>query len=114
MSRLLLTRIQHQGNAAQSGLDRFLFGRVATLRERDVATMAVLAIVVLAAVWTIFKDLKLLTFDPAFAAAARYPGTALSVGLTALLVAAVAIGLQAVGVNLMVALRIAPAVAARQ
>ncbi len=111
---LLLTRIQHQGNAAQSGLDRFLFGQAATLLERDVATMAVLAMVVLAAVWAFFKELKLLAFDPAFAAAAGYPVTALSVGLTALLVAAVAIGLQAVGVILMVALLIAPAVAARQ
>ncbi len=111
---LLLTRIQHQGNAAQSGLDRFLFGQAATLLERDVVTMAVLAAVVLTAVWAFFKELKLLAFDPGFAAAAGFPVTALSVGLTVLLVAAVAIGLQAVGVILMVALLIAPAVAARQ
>jgi manganese/zinc/iron transport system permease protein len=111
---LLLTRIQHQGDAAQSGLDRFLFGQAATLLERDVATMAVLAAVVLLVVWALFKELKLLTFDPDFAAVVGYPVTGLSVGLTALLVAAVAIGLQAVGVILMVALLIAPPVAARQ
>jgi manganese/zinc/iron transport system permease protein len=111
---LLLTRIQHQGDAAQSGLDRFLFGQAATLLERDVATMAVLAAIVLSIVWLFFKELKLLTFDAEFAAAAGFPTTALSIGLTALLVAAVAIGLQAVGVILMVALLIAPAVAARQ
>lgn len=45
---LLPTLIQHRGNAAQSGLDRFLVGQAATLLERDVVTMAVPAAAVLA------------------------------------------------------------------
>jgi manganese/zinc/iron transport system permease protein len=110
----LLTRIQASGNAAQSGLDRFLFGQAATLVARDVRTMAVLGAVALAAVWLLFKEFKLLTFDPDFAAALGYPTTRLTIGLTALIVVAVVIGLQTVGVILIVALLIAPAAAARQ
>ena len=111
---LLLTRIQRTGDAAQSGLDRFLFGQAATLVERDVQLMAVLSAVVLAIVWLLFKEFKLLSFDPDFAAAVGFAPTPLTVLLTTLIVVAVVIGLQTVGVVLMVALLIAPASAARQ
>lgn len=110
----LLTRIQAGGNAAQSGLDRFLFGQAATLVARDVRTMAVLGAVALGLVWLLFKEFKLLTFDPAFAASVGFPTTGLTILLTGLIVIAVVIGLQTVGVILMVALLIAPAAAARQ
>jgi len=110
----LLTRIQATGDAAQSGLDRFLFGQAATLVARDVRTMAVLGAVALGLVWLLFKEFKLLTFDPDFAASVGFPTTGLTILLTGLIVVAVVIGLQTVGVILMVALLIAPAAAARQ
>jgi len=111
---VLLTRIQHAGDASQSGLDRFLFGQAATLLTRDVQAMAVVgggALLVTALLW---KELKLLTFDPQFAATIGLPTFGLTVALATLLVAATVVGLQAVGVILMVSLLIAPAVAARQ
>jgi manganese/zinc/iron transport system permease protein len=111
---VLLTAIQHGGDGAQAGLDRFLFGQAATLLPDDVALMAVLGGVVMAGLWLAFKELKLQTFDPEFAAATGLPVVGLSVALGAMLAVAVAIGLQAVGVILMVSLLIAPAVAARQ
>ena len=111
---LLLTRIQHSGDAAQSGLDRFLFGQAATLLARDVRTMAAVGGVALALVWLLYKEFKLLTFDPDFAASIGFPTTPLTILLTSLIVVAVVIGLQTVGVILMVALLIAPASAARQ
>ena len=111
---VLLTWVQTFPNAAQAGLDRYLFGQAATLLERDVAAMAAIggaALLVLALFW---KECAILSFDPDFARSMGLPVHLLSVLLTSLLVAAISIGLQAVGVVLMSALIVAPAVAARQ
>lgn len=111
---MLLTYIQHTGAASQSGLDKFLFGQAATLVQEQVVTMAVLGGGALLLVGLLFKELKLITFDPAFAATIGLPVQRLSVLLTSLIVVAVLIGLQTVGVVLMAAMLIAPAAAARQ
>lgn len=111
---MLLTYIQHTGVASQSGLDKFLFGQAATLVQDQVITMAVLGGGALLLVGLLFKELKLITFDPTFAATIGLPVQGLSVLLTSLIVVAVVIGLQTVGVVLMAAMLIAPAAAARQ
>jgi manganese/zinc/iron transport system permease protein len=111
---LLLTRIQHSNDAGQSGLDRFIFGQAATILPRDVVVMAILSAIALGVVALLFKELKLLAFDPDFAASLGISPGMLSAILSGLLVLAVMIGLQTVGVILMVSLLIAPAVAARQ
>ncbi len=111
---LLLTRIQHSGDAAQSGLDRFIFGQAATILPRDVVVMSVVAVVVMGSLFLAFKELKLLTFDPLFAASLGFNPSVMGALLSGLLVLTIMIGLQTVGVILMVSLLIAPAVAARQ
>lgn len=111
---MLLTFTQRLADARQAGLDRFLFGQAAALIERDVITMAILGIVALATMVLFWKEFKLLSFDPDFAASLGFPVRALDMALTTLLVVAVVIGLQAVGVILMSAMVVAPAAAARQ
>ena len=111
---LLLTRIQHSGDAAQSGLDRFIFGQAATILPRDVGIMAVVAVIVIGLLAATFKELKLMTFDPLFAASIGINPSLSGALLSGLLVLTIMIGLQTVGVILMVSLLIAPAVAARQ
>jgi manganese/zinc/iron transport system permease protein len=111
---MLLTFIQHSGEASQSGLDKYLFGQAATLVQEQVTLMAALGGVALGGVALLFKEFKLITFDPAFAATLGYPVGRLGVLLTLLIVVAVLIGLQTVGVVLMAAMLIAPAAAARQ
>lgn len=111
---VLLTYIAGSGNAGQSGLDRFIFGQAATIVRDDVITMGVLASVALLLTVLLFKEFKLLSFDPAFAASLGYPVGRLNVLLTALIVVAVVVGIQAVGVVLMAAMLITPAAAARQ
>jgi manganese/zinc/iron transport system permease protein len=111
---MLLTYTQSLPDSRQAGLDTFLFGQAATLLVRDVLTMAglgILAVLLLAFFW---KEFKLLSFDREFAASLGLPVAALDVVLTTLLVIAIVIGLQAVGVVLMSALVVAPAAAARQ
>jgi manganese/zinc/iron transport system permease protein len=108
----LLLKTWKRDSAA--GIDRFLFGQAATLLPRDIWMIVgagTIALVLLAAFW---KEFKLLAFDPQFAAGLGLPIRAMDVLLTLLLVLAISIGLQAVGVVLMSALVVAPAAAARQ
>ena len=114
LGMVLLTYLQARPQASQAGLDTFLFGQAAALVGRDVATMAALGAVAVAAMAVFWKEFKLLLFDPDFAAVQGFPVRALDVGLTTLLVVAIVIGLQTVGVVLMSALIVAPAAAARQ
>jgi manganese/zinc/iron transport system permease protein len=111
---VLLTLIQKRPDASQAGLDRFLFGQAASLLERDLYVMAVLAGLALAATLLLWKEFKLLTFDAEFGASLGFPVRLLDVALTGLLVVAIAVGLQTVGVVLMSAMVVAPAAAARQ
>jgi manganese/zinc/iron transport system permease protein len=110
---LLLTYIQHSGNAAQTGLDSFLFGKAAALVGQDLLVFGVVAVVLLLAVTLFFKELKLIAFDPAFARALGLPVYGIDLLLTTLTVLAVVTGIQAVGVVLMAAMLITPAAAAR-
>jgi manganese/zinc/iron transport system permease protein len=111
---MLLTITQNLPDARQAGLDRFLFGQAAALVERDIITLVVVGLLALLAVAFFWKEFKLLSFDPEYAASLGLPVRLLDVTLTTLLVVAVVIGLQAVGVILMSAMVVAPAAAARQ
>jgi len=113
---VLMTYIRkHNINHASSvGLERYLYGQAATMLDSDLRAIAILgglALVILALLW---KEMKLLSFDPEYAASLGYPIRGLDTLLTALLVVAIVIGLQCVGVVLMSALIVAPAAAARQ
>lgn len=110
----LLTYINQRDDANQAGLDKYLFGQAAALVERDVITFAILGGVALLLVLLFYKEFKLLTFDPEFASSIGFGTTKLSILLTSLIVVAVVIGLQTVGVVLMAAMLIGPAAAARQ
>lgn len=109
----LLTVIQNSGNAAQSGLNNFLFGKAASLLPQDVLVFGCISIVLIAAVLLFYKELKIITFDPDFAKACGIPVRRLELLLTSLTVMAVVVGIQAVGVVLMAAMLITPAAAAR-
>lgn len=111
---MLLTWLQRSGTAGQAGLNSFLFGQAATLLISDVIVMASFggaALILLALFW---KEFKLLSFDRDFGAGLGFPMQRIDILLTMLLVVAIVIGLQAVGVVLMSAMVVAPAVAARQ
>lgn len=110
---VLLTKIQHGGSGNQSGLDKFLFGQAASMVLTDVITMAVVALLLVIICGLFFKEFKLLSFDPGFAKGIGLPVAALDQFMMFLIVVAVVVGIQAVGVVLMSALLITPAVSAR-
>lgn len=111
---VLLTFVQRRPDAAQAGLDTFLFGQAATLVGRDVATIVGIGGIALLSVVLFWKEFKLLSFDPEFGASMGYPMQRIDVLLTTMLVLSIVIGLQTVGVVLMSAMIVAPAAGARQ
>lgn len=110
---VLLTYIAQLNNGNQTGLDDFIFGQAASLVGNDVNMMLTISAVLLVITFLLFKELKLLTFDPQFAKGLGLPIGLLNGLLMILIVGAVVIGLQAVGVVLMSAMLITPAIAAR-
>ena len=111
---VLLSYTQRLPNAGQAGLNKFLFGQAATMLESDVLTIAVLGATAILITLLLWKEFKLVSFDPDYAAGQGFPVGFLEILLTTLLVVAIVIGLQAVGVVLMSAMVVAPGAAARQ
>ncbi|MEM8899837.1 MAG: iron chelate uptake ABC transporter family permease subunit [Bacteroidota bacterium] len=110
---LLLTVIQRSGNAAQSGLDKFLFGKAASMIKEDVQVFLGFSVLIILVVFLSYKPLKLVIFDPDFARSIGVYVKGWDFLVSFLTVIAIALGVQAVGVVLMSALLIAPATAAR-
>ncbi|CAI9686912.1 Manganese transport system membrane protein MntC [Elizabethkingia anophelis] len=110
---VLMTYIQQSGNAAQSGLDRFIFGKAATLIGSDLITFSIIAVVLMVATLAFFKEFTIIAFDEHYAQVLGLPVRKLDLLLTSLTVLAVVTGITAVGVVLMAAMLITPAAAAR-
>lgn len=110
---MLLTIANRSGGGNQSGLDSFIFGQAATMVQSDVYMMAGLAGLVILIIIVAFKEWKLFLFDPDFAKGLGYSLKGLNAVYLAVLVVTIVIGIQAVGVILMAALLIIPAVSAR-
>lgn len=111
---VLLTWIQKKPSAAQAGLDRFLFGQAAGLLTRDVWVLAITTVFAFALLALFWKEFKLLAFDRDYGLSLGLPLKKLDVVLTGLIVVAIVLGLQTVGVVLMSAMIVAPGAAARQ
>lgn len=111
---VLLTYIQNQRGASQAGLNTFLFGQAASILPSDLWVMGGVTLTALALVTVLWKEFKVVTFDPGFAGSLGLPVTLIEIALTIMIALAVVIGLQLVGVILMAAMIIAPAAAARQ
>ncbi len=112
---VLFTYIQRNvRGAALTPLERYLFGQAALVGVPDLWVIGGFALVAVVAIAVLWKQFKVVSFDPAFAASLGFRVRTIELLLTTLTVIAVVIGLKAVGVVLMTALLIAPAVAARQ
>ncbi len=110
---VLLTSIQHSGNASQAGLDKFLFGKAASITMEDIRLFAVSSVAILALLLLFLRGFTAISFDEEYALSVGFPVRWLRFGLSFLTVWAVSVGIQAVGVVLMSALLITPALSAR-
>ena len=110
---MLLTSIQHSGAGNQAGLDQFLFGKAAAMRYEDLKAYSLVAGILLLVVILLYKEFKIISFNPDFAKISGLPVKSLQFVLSSITVLAIATGIQAVGVVLMAALLITPSAAAR-
>lgn len=110
---MLLTIVNRTTGGNQAGLDKFIFGQAATMLRSDVYMMMVLALVVVLIITLSFKEWKIYLFDPNFAKGQGLSIKGMNAAYTALLVMTIVMGIQAVGVILMAAMLIIPAVSAR-
>ncbi len=101
------------GGGAKAGLETYIYGQAAGMVLADVAWIAVLSAGVLLLVLLLYKELKLLSFDPEFAQVQGWPTLGLDLALMAVLALVTVTGLPIVGVILMAAMLILPAAAAR-
>ncbi|WP_034328281.1 metal ABC transporter permease [Alkaliphilus transvaalensis] len=111
---VLMSFIQRLPTASQAGLNKFLFGRAATLLQEDLVVMGWFGGIALLLMLIFWKEIKLLCFNPEFGSSLGFSMLALDLLVTTLLVVAIVVGLQTVGVVLMSVMIIAPGVAARQ
>lgn len=110
---VLLSVIQRLPGGEQAGISRFIFGQASAMRASDAWTMLGLAAVIAVAAFVFVRPLRAVCFDEPFARAIGLrAGLIDSLALTATGVV-VALGLQAAGALLIVAMLIVPAAAAR-
>lgn len=110
---VLLSIVQSLPTGSAAGLTEFVFGKAAALTAGDVASIAVASLIVLSICAVAFKELSLLCFDEAYAAALGWPTRRLDLLLTSLVVAVTVIGMPSVGLLLVVAQLVIPPTAAR-
>lgn len=108
-----LTVVQQLGSGSAAGLEGFIYGKTASMVPRDVWLIGAVAAGAIAVVALLFKELRLLCFDPAYGSTLGWPVLGLDLVLMGLLTAVAVVGLQAVGLILVIALLIVPAAAAR-
>ncbi|MEM7144116.1 MAG: iron chelate uptake ABC transporter family permease subunit [Verrucomicrobiota bacterium] len=109
----LLGVIQKMPQASAAGLESFIYGKTASMIQQDF--ILITAVTLLTAILSLLlvKEFALLCFDEGFAAANGWPTLLLDILMLGLVTAVTVIGLQAVGLILIIAFLITPATAAR-
>lgn len=110
----IASRLQFTETALYRQGQAYLFGQVATMTDWHVMVYALLTLVTIFVIATLYKEIQVLIFDPELAVTLGLPVGIINSLLFILIVFAVVIGLRSVGVVLMSAMLIAPAAAARQ
>jgi manganese/zinc/iron transport system permease protein len=110
---VLLSVIQNLSRGQEGGLHHFIYGQTAAMSERDVILFALLCLLVTLFTGFLLKELRLLCFDDQFLRSLGWSVSGLDLALMILVVVVILLGLQAVGLLLVIALLVVPAVAAR-
>lgn len=109
----LFTVIQKLPTGQIAGLQRFIYGQTAAMSAADVRWIATSSTVVVFVSILFFKEFGILCFDEEFGRSQGWPTVGLDLALMGLVVTMSIIGLQSVGLLLVVAMLIIPAAAAR-
>ncbi|MEM9283689.1 MAG: iron chelate uptake ABC transporter family permease subunit [Verrucomicrobiota bacterium] len=108
-----LQMVQNLPGASAAGLESFIYGKTAGMVRSDFVIIASVASVASIASIFLLKEFLLLCFDDGFASSQGWPTLFLDILLLSLVTAVTVIGLQAVGLILVIAFLITPPTAAR-
>ena len=100
--------------AGHRGLESYFFGQAAAMTSDDLWMIIVMGFISLGLVTVFFKELKLYTLDPNLARNLGFGATWLESLLVVLIVLGIVVGIQTIGVILMIAMLVTPPAAARQ
>ncbi|MBL8820816.1 MAG: metal ABC transporter permease, partial [Planctomyces sp.] len=110
---LLLTLIQQIPEGHAAGLEGFIYGKTASMVAEDAVLIASVTGCVLLVALLLYRPMQLLCFDEGYAASQGWPVFWLDGLLMSLVVAITIVGLQAVGLIMIIALLVVPAAASR-
>ena len=109
----ILAVVQKIPGVSAAGLESFIYGQPASIIWSDFLLIAWVCLIIVLATILLFKEFTLLCFDDGFAASQGWPALLLDIGLLALVTAVTVIGLQSVGLILIIAFLITPPTTAR-
>jgi manganese/zinc/iron transport system permease protein len=109
----LLGVIQQMSGGHAAGLEAFIFGKTASMGYFDALLIAASAAISIGACLLLFKEMTLVCFDESFAGSRGMPVLLLDLCLMGLIIVVTIVGLQAVGLILMIALLVIPPSASR-
>ncbi len=110
---LVLSIIQNLSKGDRAGLDSFLLGQVSGLSSANAFLLFIISVIVLALVILQFKNLRILCFDKDYAALIGMNVKRQEALLLFLMILVVCAGLKTVGLIMIIALLIIPAITAR-
>lgn len=109
----LLGMVQSMPQASAAGLESFIYGKAASMVRLDFILVSSVALCCALSAVLLFKEFALLCFDEHFASTEGWPVLWLDLLLLGLVTAVTVIGLQSVGLILIIAFLITPPAAAR-
>ncbi len=110
---VLLSIVQTTAPAGAAGIHHLIYGQTAAMRAADAIAMGSIAVLSLLAARLFLKEFALVAFDEPFARSEGWPIGGVDLAMMSLVVVVTVVGLQAVGLILVVAMLIIPAAAAR-
>lgn len=111
---LLASRLQFTHNLLYKQAIVYLYGQASTMLDSDIYIYSILSLFVFLSIIAVFKDLKICSFDRSYAQTMGRPVKLIETFFLMLVVLSIILGIASVGVVLITAMLIAPAVAARQ
>ncbi|MCB0318444.1 MAG: metal ABC transporter permease, partial [Bdellovibrionales bacterium] len=110
---VLLSVIQSMNTGKEAGLKNFIYGQTAAMLSSDALITLVVALIAICSTIIMLKEFVLVCFDEEFASVQGLPVSLVDLMMMSLVVLVTVVGLQSVGLILIVALLIIPAAAAR-
>ena len=110
---LLLSIIQNMNAGNRAGLNSFLLGQVSGLTISDLILLSSVSVIALILILTNFKNLRLLCFDKDYSSLLGLPTRTTETLLLFLMILVICTGLKTVGLIMIIALLIIPAITAR-